>query len=76
MLHIKFRGIRPTGSGRDSVVLAWQPSWPCDPDATNKLSFPLPIEAPHKIWPSLAKCFQRRRCLKWWADEQRIMAIL
>ena len=29
---------------------AWQPSWPCDLDTANKLSFPLPKEAPHKIW--------------------------
>ena len=28
-----------------------------------KLSFPLPKEAPHKIWLWLAKRFQRRRCL-------------
>ena len=25
-------------------------SWSCDPDVANKLSFPLPKEAPHKIW--------------------------
>ena len=24
--------------------------WSCDPDAANKLLFPLPKEAPHKIW--------------------------
>ena len=36
----------------------WRPSWPCDPDAVNKLVFPLPIEAsPNTIvigfdWPS------------------------
>ena len=29
---------------------AWRPSWSCDPDAANKISFPLPKEAPHKIW--------------------------
>ena len=28
---------------------AWRPSWSCDPDAANKLLFPLPKEAPHKI---------------------------
>ena len=27
------------------------------------LSFPLPKEAPYKIWLWLAKWFQRRRCL-------------
>ena len=30
-------------------IWAWRPSWSCDPDATNKLSFPLPNEAPHKM---------------------------
>ena len=45
-------------------IWAWRPSWSCDPDAANKLSFPLPKEAPHKIWLWLAKWFQRRRSLK------------
>ena len=31
-------------------IWAWRPSWSCDPDAANKLSFPLPKEAPHKMW--------------------------
>ena len=31
-------------------VWAWQPSWSCDQDAANKLSFPLTIEAPYEIW--------------------------
>ena len=34
---------------------AWWPSWSCDPDAENKLSFLIPIEDSHKIgfdWPS------------------------
>ena len=30
-------------------IWAWRPSWSCDPDAANKLSFPLPKEAPHKF---------------------------
>ena len=30
-------------------ILAWRPSWSCDLDAANKISFPLPKEAPHKI---------------------------
>ena len=34
--------------------------WACDPDAANKLSSPLPKEAPHKIWLWLAKWFGRR----------------
>ena len=31
-------------------IWAWRPSLSCDPDAANRLSFPLPKEAPHKIW--------------------------
>ena len=31
-------------------IWAWRPPWSCDPDAAKKLSFPLPKEAPHKIW--------------------------
>ena len=44
-------------------IWALRPSWSCDPDAANKLSFPLPKEAPHKIWLRSAKRFLRRRCL-------------
>ena len=44
-------------------ISAWRPSWSCDLDHLYKLSFPLPKEAPHKIWLWLAKRFQRRRCL-------------
>ena len=29
---------------------AWRPSWSCDPDPANKLSFPHPTEAPYEIW--------------------------
>ena len=33
-----------------SHIWAWRPSWSCNLDFTNKLSFPLPIiDAPHKI---------------------------
>ena len=31
-------------------IWAWRPSWSCDLDHLYKLSFPLPKEAPHKIW--------------------------
>ena len=31
-------------------IWAWGASWSCDPDALKKISFPLPKEAPHKIW--------------------------
>ena len=55
MLHTKFRENRPAGSGEEDFlrvfnIRAWRPSWSCDPDASNKISFPLPKEAPHKIW--------------------------
>ena len=43
-------------------ILAWRPSWSCDPDAANKISFPLPKEAPHKIWLWSPQRFLRR-CL-------------
>ena len=44
-------------------IWAWRPSWSCDPNAANKISFPLPKEAPHKIWLRSAEWFLRRRCL-------------
>ena len=31
-------------------IWVWRPSCSCDPDATNKLLFLLPMQAPHKIW--------------------------
>ena len=54
MLHTNFRGNRSAGSGEDfegflPYIWAWRPSWSCDLDAVNKLSFPLPEEASHKI---------------------------
>ena len=53
MLHTKFRGNRPTGSGRFLSgfyhIWAWRPSWSCDLDFAIKLEMPLPREAPHKI---------------------------
>ena len=65
MLHTKFRGNRPAGSIEEDFegfyhIWAWRPSWSCDPDAVNKVSFPLPKEAPHKIWLWSVKRFQRR----------------
>ena len=56
MLHTKFRENLPAGSGKEVFlkgfyhIWVWRPSWSCDPDAANKISFPLPKEAPHKIW--------------------------
>ena len=71
MIHTKFRGNRPTGSGVRGQeksfegfyhIEAWRTYWSCDQDVANKLSFPPPKEAPHKIRLSLVKRF--RRCLK------------
>ena len=49
-----FRENRLAGSGEEDLkcfyhIWEMRPSWSCDPDAANKLSFPLPKEAPHKI---------------------------
>ena len=65
MLHTKFRETRPVGSGEVFFngfynIWAWRPSWSCDPDVANKLPFPLPKEAPHKIWLWSVKRFRRR----------------
>ena len=53
MLHTKFPGNLSTGSVEYFKgfyhTWAWPPSWSCDPDAANKLSFHLSIEAPHEI---------------------------
>ena len=43
MLHTKFCENWPDGSGEGFYHI-------CDPDAENKISFPLPKEATHKIW--------------------------
>ena len=53
MLHTKFRGNLPTGSGDFFKgfyhIWAWRPSWSCDQDIAIKLSMPLPKKTPHKI---------------------------
>ena len=55
MLHTKFRGNRPAGSGEEDFLrflpyMGVAAIWSCDLDHLYKLSFPLPKEAPHKIW--------------------------
>ena len=53
MLHAKFRENWPAGSGEDDFLKGFYHIWAwrsCDPDAANKILFPLPKEAPHKIW--------------------------
>ena len=72
MLHTKFRGNWPTGSGEEDFlsgfyhIWGWRPSWSCDQDIANKISMQLPKEALHKISIRSAKWFQRRRSLKLW----------
>ena len=50
MLHTKFRENWPAGSGEEDFLRVFTIYDSCDPDAANKISFPLPKEAPHKIW--------------------------
>ena len=71
MLHVKFQDHKTISSREQDFkgfyhihVWAWLPSWSCDTNYENKCLSPLPKEAPHKIWLSLAKQFQRRKCLK------------
>ena len=56
MLHTKFRENRPVGSGEEDFLVfftiygrGWRPSRSCDLDLAIKLSFPLPMDAPHEI---------------------------
>ena len=55
MLHTKLLEIGPPVPEKKIFkgfyhIWAWRPSWSCDLDHLYKLSFPLPNEAPHKIW--------------------------
>ena len=45
-------------------IWTWWLSWWCDLNHLFKLWFPLPKDAPNKIWLWLAKWFQWRRSLK------------
>ena len=58
MIHTKFRGNRPAGSGEDFLRVFFT-IYGCgghlghvtsDQDVANKLSFLLPKDAPYKIW--------------------------
>ena len=68
MLHTKFRANRSTRFQRFFKcfyhIWAWQPSWSCDSDAANKLSFPLSKEAPHKIWLWSAPAVSEKKMFK------------
>ena len=54
MLHAKFQDHRTSGSGEDFLkfltYMGMAPTWSRDLDHLYKLLFPLPKEAPHKIW--------------------------
>ena len=60
MLHTKFRENRPPVLEKKILkgfyyIWAWRPSWSCDTDASNKLSFPYPRRLHIKFgydWPS------------------------
>ena len=53
MLHTKFRGNRPAGSGEGDFyhIWAWQPSWSCDQHHVIRFSFLVP-ESFHKKFGS------------------------
>ena len=58
---------------REEIVKGFYHIWvwrSCDLDAPNKLSFPLHIDTPHKIYLRLANLFLSRICLKLWTDGQ------
>ena len=74
MLHAEIQDHRTSGSGGEYFlgfyhIWTWRPSWSCELDHLYNFSFPLPKEAPHKIWILLAKRFQRRRSLKMVDDD-------
>ena len=48
MLHGKFHGNRPAGSGEEDVLMVFTIYG--RGNHLDTLSFPLPNEAPHKIW--------------------------
>ena len=66
MLHTKFQGWfrrKRFFYGFYHLWARW-PSWSCDQDHLNKLSFPHPMETPYEIWLQSAQWFLRRGCLK------------
>ena len=65
MLHAKFQNHRTSGSGEEDFkgfynIWAWWLPCLCDLNHLYKIWLPHPKDAPHKIWLSLAKRFQRR----------------
>ena len=63
MLDTKFPGNRKRRFLKDFYYIwAWQPSWSCDPDAANKLSFPYPRRL-HIKFAVLEEMKNRRRTM-------------
>ena len=65
MLHAKFQNHRNSCSGEEDFngfyhIYVWRPSWSCELAHSYKLTFPLPMEAPHDFLLCLDKQFQRR----------------
>ena len=72
MLHNKFHDNRDKKMFEGFFayfIWAWRPSWSCDQDAANKLSFPHPMDALHEILLQSTRWFQKRRCLKMLIDD-------
>ena len=66
MPHTKFQGHQPFGSREKCFkgfyhIWTWRPSWLCDINRFNSLSFPYPMEAPHEIWLQSAWWFLRKK---------------
>ena len=66
MLHTKFQDHQPLDPIEEDFyhIWAWWPSWSCDINSLNKLSFPHPKETPYKIWLKSVKLLLRKRSLK------------
>ena len=71
MLHAKLQDHRTSGSGEDFLKVFTIYGHVGHLGHLYKLSSPLPNEAPHKSWLSLAKLFQRRGHLKLWTTDKR-----
>ena len=80
MLHTKFHGNRPAGSGVEDFLVfffhiwAWRPSWSCDLDFAIKLSSPLPMDAQHKIFTLINQAVSEKKIIEkcvWTTDWSR-----
>ena len=73
MLYTMSQSHRPIGSEEEDFmgfnhILAWRPTWSCEQDNLNKLSFPHPKDYLHEIGLWLAQRFPRR-CFKMLTDD-------